>query len=335
MKKFSRVLCALFAVAATVSNAQEVKQILSVRPVDVKAGEECFIYVDLPTVVKANSISFDVLIPQGLTVVKETVRGVTRPVTTANTDLKDATSITVNGDNVESFGFQIKTNAIDDQFYEGDNVGVKVKASVDYKGVPGLNHVSSAYQETSTFIPTKFRIGELGANGYSSYSSSKNVVIEGEEENPITSYYAKYDGENVVLTKTDVVSNEVGAILKGKEGATIYGICAENADDPKDANDLVASIRGIDASTVNEPIHVLSTEDGVTGFYKWNGWIPASKSYLKGITNPVAKVIIRDETGIEEICAEDLDGVIFNLNGQKVNEAKKGIYVVNGKKVMF
>jgi hypothetical protein len=30
-----------------------------------------------------------------------------------------------------------------------------------------------------------------------------------------------------------------------------------------------------------------------------------------------------------------LDGTIYNLNGQKVNKAQKGLYIINGKKVMI
>ena len=46
---------------------------------------------------------------------------------------------------------------------------------------------------------------------------------------------------------------------------------------------------------------------------------------------------INEVTGIEEVAThETLDGaVIYNLNGQRVDNPSNGIYIVNGKKVLF
>jgi hypothetical protein len=39
--------------------------------------------------------------------------------------------------------------------------------------------------------------------------------------------------------------------------------------------------------------------------------------------------------GINSIAAERQNGVIFNMNGQKVDKARKGMYIINGKKVVI
>ena len=40
-------------------------------------------------------------------------------------------------------------------------------------------------------------------------------------------------------------------------------------------------------------------------------------------------------TGIESIRTnKDADGMIFNLNGQRVEKAVKGIYIIDGKKIL-
>jgi hypothetical protein len=42
-----------------------------------------------------------------------------------------------------------------------------------------------------------------------------------------------------------------------------------------------------------------------------------------------------DTNGINAIESADmLNGDIFNLQGQKVNRAQKGVYIVNGKKIV-
>lgn len=180
----------------------------------------------------------------------------------------------------------------------------------------------------------KFCVGALGKNGYSSYCSDQDVKINGAE-----AFYASVDedGETIVLKQaTDgIVANRNGVILKGVEGTPIYAtsLAEAPAAPGKDENVLSYTLVG---TKPESPVHVLSTNDGVTGFYTYSDWIPAGKAYLEGYTSGnYAKIRFEDETGIEEISAEGLNGVIFNLNGQKVNEVKKGIHIVNGKKVMF
>ena len=48
-------------------------------------------------------------------------------------------------------------------------------------------------------------------------------------------------------------------------------------------------------------------------------------------------VIMKGEiaTGISTVKSSNLNGTIFNLNGQKVNKAQKGMYIINGKKVVI
>ena len=41
-----------------------------------------------------------------------------------------------------------------------------------------------------------------------------------------------------------------------------------------------------------------------------------------------------DPTGIEAVCTEAKNGNVYNLQGQKVEKAQKGLYIVNGKKVV-
>lgn len=192
-----------------------------------------------------------------------------------------------------------------------------------------LNNASLGDIDGNT-VPATWLLGYVGKGGYSTYCSIEDVLIEGAE-----AYFATIDddGETVVLKQAtdNTVYHGNGVILKGKEGAKITATSLATAP-AKEDNVLSAAIIGIDAET---PVHVLSTNDGVTGFYTYTGWIPAGKAYLEGFTGAKVNVRFADETGIEEISAEDLNGVIFNLNGQKVNEVKKGIHVVNGKKVMF
>ena len=46
------------------------------------------------------------------------------------------------------------------------------------------------------------------------------------------------------------------------------------------------------------------------------------------------EIIKAGGTGITSITADSLNDTIYNLNGQKVEKATKGLYIINGKKVI-
>ncbi len=67
--------------------------------------------------------------------------------------------------------------------------------------------------------------------------------------------------------------------------------------------------------------------------------IKGTRAYLKAKSNEarIAKLVIDgvEATGIEGVeVAEKMNGKVYNLNGQLVEKAKKGLYIVNGKKVV-
>lgn len=164
----------------------------------------------------------------------------------------------------------------------------------------------------------------LGTNGYSSFSSATATKVTGA-----TAYYVAVDGDVAKLTAVEgnVVPANTGVILKGNEGDVVT--FAPNADVAAGANELSASVSGASVSGV----HVLGTKSGETGFYKYTGTeIGAGKAYLEGVT--LSRVLFDTETGIENVELNNIEA-IFNLQGQKLNETKKGINIVNGKKVMF
>ncbi len=70
---------------------------------------------------------------------------------------------------------------------------------------------------------------------------------------------------------------------------------------------------------------------------KVNGTIKlAAGKYNVSVTKDF-KMTIKDATtdGINAVAAEKANNVIFNLNGQRVMNAQKGLYIINGKKVVM
>lgn len=61
----------------------------------------------------------------------------------------------------------------------------------------------------------------------------------------------------------------------------------------------------------------------------------AAANQLNTETTATAKIIVSNTTGINGISADDLKNAnAYNLNGQRVAQPTKGVYVVNGKKVI-
>ena len=81
--------------------------------------------------------------------------------------------------------------------------------------------------------------------------------------------------------------------------------------------------------------YVLAQKNGVVGFYKAEGTIAAGKAYLLGGANVKGFGLSFDgETGIAEIAENAENDAIYDLSGRRVEKAQKGIYIINGKKVL-
>ena len=87
--------------------------------------------------------------------------------------------------------------------------------------------------------------------------------------------------------------------------------------------------------------YVLAQPEGedVCFYMATEGNIPAGKAYLE-IASDVKAFFFHfgdDTTGVEMVDAEGAaegNGLLFNLAGQRVNKAQKGIFIMNGKKVL-
>ena len=87
--------------------------------------------------------------------------------------------------------------------------------------------------------------------------------------------------------------------------------------------------------------YVLQNLDNKVAFYLVDSEItvPANRCYLdldNNVSAPVKALAFPDGTltSISEIQAADEKAVIYDLSGRRVSKATKGIYIINGKKVI-
>ena len=103
------------------------------------------------------------------------------------------------------------------------------------------------------------------------------------------------------------------------------------------------ALTGVYASTVvPSGSYILTNESGVVGFRKADGstnYVTANHAYLTadGTGAGILDIDFGGVTGITNTnCTNDTNiGGVYNLTGQRVSQPTKGMYIVNGKKVMI
>ena len=173
---------------------------------------------------------------------------------------------------------------------------------------------------------------------YATFVSDKKTDFAGTG---ITAYTAKVNGNSVTLTSIEKVpANTPVVVYKDVAATTTFAVPVTTADIAAvSENDLCVS-DGTNA--VGDNVYVLGNTDGI-GFYKWtsNNSLSAGKVYLNvpaGSRDYLTFAFEDQATGVgaslmnSEKCK--VNSAIFDLQGRRVVNPTKGLYIVNGKKVI-
>ena len=174
--------------------------------------------------------------------------------------------------------------------------------------------------------------------GYATFGYPAALDLTG-----IEAYTATVSGDEVVLTsvKGKKIPANTGIILEGSGDVTIPLTTAST--DEIGTNNLHVSdgtVKG-DGST----IYVLANGSKGVGFYKLQNddgdTVPAGKAYLKIVGGAAqARAFLgfgNGTTGIDNLTPVLSNGeeVYYDLQGRRVAQPTKGLYIVNGKKVII
>lgn len=240
----------------------------------------------------------------------------------------EATTITHNGNGVESSGI---INCSSDQItitLEGTDASIYPLAIKFYTELPISVEISDA-QYATMYYGDKALVVPSGVKAYTiGRIDSKNIVKKGTE-------YAA--GETIPAGEA--------VVLEGKAGTYSFVIDNESTAAPTEGNLLKGSDEAAE-TTGGDKYYMLSTKEGVVGFYYGaedgaaftNG---AHKAYL-AVSGAAAAanyfVFDGEATGINAIGKVVANnGKVYNLQGIEMNadNLTKGIYVINGKKVVI
>lgn len=164
----------------------------------------------------------------------------------------------------------------------------------------------------------------------------------------VTAKYVKAEGENMgstgklVYTKLEnVIPANSAVVLTGEAGN--YTFTAATEADEEVADNVLFGYATETAATDNAGIYALGDKTNGVAFYPFVGeTYKAGKAYLNisGLSASEVRFFNifdeGEETAIENIQgAEDaVDSVVYDLAGRRVQKAQKGLYIVNGKKVI-
>ena len=198
---------------------------------------------------------------------------------------------------------------------------------------------------SATLPPAVQTVAITTSKGLATYTS--NVALDFSLATAIEAYTATVNGDVVTLTKATKVAAGEGVLLRSVSGgpATEAILMASETVEPTAGNMLKGTLQEItelqsEGSGYANYILNSNGSEGA-GFYKANGKkVAAGKAYLQvpvTIASNMSFFSLDDgTTGIESVEAveAEADGVYYNLSGQRVSNPTRGIYILNGKKVI-
>ena len=187
----------------------------------------------------------------------------------------------------------------------------------------------------------------LGTNGYATFASPYALdLTTANLPSDVTAYKASVSGTTVTFTALNqTVPANTGVLLKGTDTVNIPVVATGTAVEGNDflVNDGGATFAG-DASYYYFGLVKNSNPLTFRKFVPSDTAIPADKAYLKVLKSSVdglargLEFVFDDEvTGVNEVRSqkEDVRSEWFDLQGRKVAQPQKGLYIVNGKKVVL
>ena len=192
-----------------------------------------------------------------------------------------------------------------------------------------------------SLVPVKVLPVTITSAEYATFYAPCNVTLP----SGLTAYYVSNTGNGyATLTKIEgdvvVVPANTGVLLQG--AANTYNLTIGG-----EAADVESMLEGTVASEyISKTSYVLSKQNEVVGFYKAlmnqqggtflnNGF----RAYLPAGDNNARSLVFDfggTETGIDELKGENgnVKAEVYDLAGRRVLNAKKGVFVVNGKVIV-
>ena len=250
-----------------------------------------------------------------------------------------------------------------DDFFTGPLASASGTMDIDISDVEAGTHTlwwrcgdsKGAWSEprSVTFESRSFYDYTVPASGVGTFSADVNLTLPDGLQAHFCTYLKEVDeglAIKIISIDGNVISANTGMLLSGTGGETYRLRYTAEAGATNESNRLVPVV---------ESVHVNATDGQYTNYMMKGGrfvkildedesvMMPAHRAYLPLLTSEAAGanfigIVWDDETvtGLDGVPSSDpepstLDGTIYNLQGQKVDHPTRGIYIINGKKVVI
>ncbi len=172
----------------------------------------------------------------------------------------------------------------------------------------------------------------ISSAGYATFSNASEVAVP----DGVTAYYATLQDESTVLLNeitSGIIPAAEGVVLEGAEGTYTFAKSATSAANIS-GNLLKANL------TAGEPAEseYFTLAAGPKFVLSDGGTLAAGKAYLVLPTQQHAREMKvsfhKETTGITTVENTLQNNSYYNINGQRVAQPTKGLYIMNGKKVL-
>ena len=213
-------------------------------------------------------------------------------------------------------------------YYSNDYSSAIIMEEAPYANTPKLNGVGE---------------GELLSEDlHNTYMATFSAPFPTVVPEGVTAYYATKDGEYVNLNtiNEDAIPANTGVILVSENNGNAVMLPAAGETEANATDNLLGHSAGADKNMNDiSNAYLLTNGSQGVGFYRCTGGtLAANKSYLQldGSLQTVRIRLGNNATGIESTIEKDTqDGiVIYDIMGRRVKNLGKGIYIVNGEKII-
>ena len=240
--------------------------------------------------------------------------------------------------------FTFNFNGTDDATTQ--NVSASSIAKLSYHATEGgtifFKAGASFYLIAAAFIPdsegSMAKEITISDAGYATFSAAQNYTVPSSLKAYIVS---AVDDTKATLTEVTEIPACTGVILKGAEGSHTLTSAASTTVDVS-SNQLKANMVDYVLPVNNGTYYNYTLAAGPTFMHSTgSGTLAAGKAFLRTTVNTAEArgfdLVFDngDVTGISEVNAVASDNKFYNLQGVEVKAPAKGLYIVNGKKVVI
>ena len=221
------------------------------------------------------------------------------------------------------------------------NTEFTLNSSADIKWLTSGNNTNGL---DYVYIQKTADIATITSAGWATLYTPYALDFSGVEG--LTAYTATYNSSESTVTLTEVsdVPANTGVVLKGAEGSYAIPVIVSSETEKGDLKGSATEALTYDEGAEYDYYMLAMNDESEAQFTKLtSGTIAAGKAYLqlpKSAGARTLNVVIAggETTGISDASRlnnKDVVKNIYNLNGQRVEKAVKGLYISNGKKVII